>query len=345
MSPEQTVPLTVVTGFLGVGKTTTIHHLAAQRPPDQRWVVLVNEFGEVGIDGAILSDDGSLAVQELAGGCLCCAGDAPFQITLARALAELKPDRLLLEPTGLAEAGRIIDVLRQPPFCDQVDLRATITVVDPRHFDDPRIHRRSDWRSQVEVADVLIANRCDLADDAALRDFLSAAAALYPPKKKVLTTTEGRVDAALLDLAPRDLPPPPAALSDHDHGHRHGLHAPEVHDSTGRLSPRTLTRLTRRMWSGPDFSTCGWRIPPAKCLSHAAVSETVSDLRRAGAMRIKGVFHTDRGWKIVQADADGVRWRPTAWRSDSRLEVIVPASAVPDWAETEARLLRGAVQQ
>ena len=73
MSGMRKVPLTVVTGFLGVGKTTTLLQLARQRPPDERWVILVNEFGEVGIDGAILSEDSSLSVRELAGGCLCCA--------------------------------------------------------------------------------------------------------------------------------------------------------------------------------------------------------------------------------------------------------------------------------
>lgn len=334
----QKVPLTVVTGFLGVGKTTAIRHLARQRPPDARWVILVNEFGEIGIDGALLSDDGALAVRELAGGCLCCAGDAPFQVTLARALDELSPDRLLLEPTGLAETGRLIDTLRQPPFADRIALRATLTLVDPRHFDEPRIHRRSDWRSQVEAADVLIANRCDLADDDALRDFLSAAAELYPPKKSILTTTDGALDAALLELAPRDLPPPPPDLH-HDHDHDHGLHAPQIIEQTGRLSARAVSRLVRRMWSGPDFETCGWRIPPERVLSQRAVLAVVEQLRADGAMRIKGVFHTDRGWQVVQADADGVRWRPTAWRSDSRLEVIAPSGAVPDWSATEDALL------
>ncbi|MEL6343647.1 MAG: GTP-binding protein [Myxococcota bacterium] len=361
------VPLTVIAGFLGVGKTTTLLHLATQRPPDARWIILVNEFGEIGIDGAILSGDSGvggsgvggsgvggsgvggsgvggadLAVRELAGGCLCCAGDAPFQQTLARALDELSPDRVLIEPTGLAQAGQIIDTLRRPPFTSQVDLRATLTVVDPRHFGDPEFTRRGDWRSQIEAADILIANRCDLADDAALRTFLTDAAALYPPKKQILTTSHGQVDAALLDLDPRDVPLPPDELSHH---HAHGLHAPQIMEQTGRLSPKTVRRLTRRMWSGPDFSTAGWRIPPTTRLSAASVQRTVTDLLAAGVLRIKGVFFSERGWRVVQADIDGVRWSSTGWRGDSRLEVITTSDTPPDWSAVERSLLAGAEQQ
>ena len=105
----------------------------------------------------------------------------PFQVPLAQALARLTPDRLLLEPTGLAETGRLLDIIRQPPFSSLVDLRTTLTLVDPRHFSNPRIYRRKDWRSRLEAADVLIADRCDDDD---LKAFLSDAAELYPPKSR-----------------------------------------------------------------------------------------------------------------------------------------------------------------
>ena len=335
-------PLTVLTGFLGVGKTTAILHLARQRPPEERWVVLVNEFGEVGIDGALLADDGTLAVRELAGGCLCCAGDAPFQITLQRALDTLQPDRILLEPTGLAEAGRIVDTLRQPPFSERIALRATIGLVDPRHLSDARLTRRADWRSQIEIADVLVANRCDLASPADLQAFLAFAADLYPPKRQILTTTEGRLDAALLDLDPRALPPPPPDLHAHAHHPHHGLHETAVTEGTGALSPQTVRRLTRRQWAGPDFTTCGWQLPPEQVVPLAVAEQIVAQLRASPAvLRIKGVLQTDRGWRSVQADVDGVRWQPSAWRTDSRLEVIAAtahAADLPDWDRIEAAL-------
>ena len=328
MSPRR-VPTTVIAGFLGVGKTTTIAALAADRPPEARWVVLVNEFGELGIDGAILSE-GSLTVTELPGGCLCCAADAPFRITLSRVLAELSPDRLLIEPTGMASMDRLLDTL-DAEFSDRIDRRATLTLVDPRQFVDPAFSSRATYASQIEAADVLIANRCDVTDDATLREFLQLAAELYPPKQALITTAFGLLDPNLLTLDPR-----PAAPRAHL-GHHH------LHDHTDRISARLAGRLLRRQVSGPDFTTAGWQVPPERVLPMSGVSALLDTLRRdgplipGGAMRLKGVLHTDRGWQVVQADVDGLRWSRTAWRSDSRLELI--ASPQADIAGIEAALL------
>jgi len=334
--PSTRVPLTVIAGFLGVGKTTTILHLAKHRPPDARWIILVNEFGEIGIDGAILSTDPSLSVRELAGGCLCCAGDAPLKQPLLRAVNELNVDRVLIGPTGLAQAGQIIETLRQPPFSSQIKLQATLTVVDPRHFCEARYTRRADWRSQVEAGDILIANRCDQVDEFTLRNFLKEAAALYPPKQQILTTSHGQIDATLLDVDPRASQTPPASIH---HEHRHGLHAPVIKEQTGQLSPRTIERLTRRMWSGPDFSTYGWQIPAERVLLLRSVEATMRMLQQVGAMRIKGVFRTEKGWRVVQADVDGVRWNPTGWRGDSRLEIIASEEVLPSPEQIESTLL------
>ncbi len=312
------VPTTVVAGYLGAGKTTTIRALAAHRPAGARWVVLVNEFGELGIDGAILSD-GALTVAELPGGCLCCAADAPFRITLARVLDSLRPDHLLIEPTGMARLGTLLDTL-DGEFADRIDRRATLTVVDPRQFLDPGLSGRQSYASQVQAADVLVVNRCDLVDAATLRELLQVTADLYPPKQAIITTTQGEIDPALLLLDPR-----PAATRPHLGGHH-------LHDHTARIEARVADRLLRRQVSGPDFTTAGWQIPPDRVLSQARLTALLDALRRdgplipGGAMRLKGVVRTDRGWRVVQADADGVRWSQTAWRTDSRLELI----AAPD---------------
>lgn len=100
----------LITGFLGSGKTTSILHLLAQKPADEKWAVLVNEFGEVGIDGALLADSGAL-LKEIPGGCMCCVNGLPMQVGLNTLLRQGKPDRLLIEPTGLGHPKQILDIL------------------------------------------------------------------------------------------------------------------------------------------------------------------------------------------------------------------------------------------
>ena len=103
------IPTNLIMGFLGVGKTTAILDLLKQKPENESWAVLVNEFGKVGIDGAIFSAAGA-TVKEIAGGCLCCALAVPFQVAINRLLKEARPDRLLIEPTGLGHPKKVLDM-------------------------------------------------------------------------------------------------------------------------------------------------------------------------------------------------------------------------------------------
>ena len=125
------VPTNILTGFLGVGKTTTILNLLKNKPEKENWAVLVNEFGEIGIDGALMTDQGAL-IKEVPGGCMCCTAGVPMSVGIT-ALLRQKPDRLLIEPTEtesketldlfveamaeiLQQAEDDIDVLKKAPY-------------------------------------------------------------------------------------------------------------------------------------------------------------------------------------------------------------------------------------
>ena len=79
----------LITGFLGSGKTTTLRHLLANKPENEKWAVLVNEFGEIGIDGALLADTGAV-LKEIPGGCMCCVNGLPMQVGLNMLLQQAK---------------------------------------------------------------------------------------------------------------------------------------------------------------------------------------------------------------------------------------------------------------
>ncbi len=96
------VATNLITGFLGSGKTTFIKALLANKPAGETWAVLVNEFGEIGIDAGLMGQsDSGVVIREVPGGCLCCAAGVPTQVAVTQLLARAKPDRLLIEPPAL----------------------------------------------------------------------------------------------------------------------------------------------------------------------------------------------------------------------------------------------------
>jgi len=289
-------PCTVVTGFLGVGKTSSILHLFRGKPPNERWAVLVNELGEVGIDGPILAADG-VWVREIAGGCICCSAGLELQVALVRIFRDVKPERLLIEPTGVAHPATVLDVLRRPGLREVAEVRATITLVDPRHLANSRVRASEVWQDQTALADVLVANKLDLASPEDILAFRAFAAARWPPPQVVAEIERGALDPAWLDLRP----------------------GPEE---------KTMFRPLHL----PREETTGWGFvwPPEVEFDRSRLRDAVQDLVAghpalpAGLLRLKGIFRTSQGWSLVQADADAVRFTPSGWRSDSRVEVLAP---------------------
>lgn len=107
------VPTTIVTGSLGVGKTTALCNLVAKKPANEHWCIIVNEFGAVGIDAVALQSTAAaagntVAVKQIAGGCMCCAQSGVLLPAIAQIIRQTKPDRLLIEPSGLGHpAGKL----------------------------------------------------------------------------------------------------------------------------------------------------------------------------------------------------------------------------------------------
>ncbi|QDQ26882.1 GTP-binding protein [Chitinimonas arctica] len=337
---RQPVPVNLITGFLGVGKTTAIRRLLANKPADEYWAVLVNEFGEVGIDGAALSEaSDTLNVVEVPGGCICCTTSPMLRVSLTRLLQSRRPDRLIIEPSGLGHPAGIIDVLRDPFLAAVLDLRATITLVDPRHLDDSRYTSHEIWRDQLSLADVLVANKCDRADAAQIDRFQALAAAMFPPKLAVTTGCQGEFDPALLDATSNGV----------------GMTSKYVARVPPSLSARsgTRTRMPTALHAGPTVqyrdnhgdgqTSRGWLWDASQRFSAerlATLFQSLHDHTAFGlpaVQRAKGVFHTDHGWLLFNWVAGEASASEIAWRRDCRAELIV-ASRQADWATFEAAL-------
>ncbi|WP_051278944.1 CobW family GTP-binding protein [Chitinilyticum aquatile] len=338
------VPVNLVTGFLGVGKTTALMHLLAGKPAGEYWAVVVNEFGEVGIDGATLSTGADeLRVAEVPGGCICCTTSPMLRVSLTRLLRERRPDRLLIEPSGLGHPAGIVDLLRDPMLAKAFELRGVITLLDPAHVGDARYTGHETWRDQLQLADVVVLNKCDRADIAQIDAARALLAGLYPPKLAQCETSQGRFDAALLDIELYPERWPEVALPASS---QHRTIAPRQRRSQPESGPEVVASWpVQKMQSSLGSHSCGW-IFPAECQffsgALASLFESLSEsavLGLAGLSRAKGVFQTERDWyRFDWVDGyPGVQ--VSAYRRDSRCELIVDAEKAPDWGAFEAALL------
>lgn len=149
------IPVNIITGYLGSGKTTLLQKILLEK----KVAVILNEFGEIGIDGKIIEGK-NLDLIELSGGCVCCTLSGDFADAV-KELISRKPERIVIETTGVAEADTVVDGIRdiQGVFIDSV-----IAVADGHALVEfPRISKTG--ISQIEIANVVILNKIDLIED------------------------------------------------------------------------------------------------------------------------------------------------------------------------------------
>jgi len=217
------VPCTIVTGFLGAGKTTLIRHVLANAQ-GRRLAVIVNEFGDVGIDGEILKGCGNEAcpeenIVELANGCLCCTIADEFVPALDAILARDGVEHIVIETSGLALPKPLVQAFHWPAIKSRVTVDGVVVVVDGAALASGRVaddfdalarQRAADsalahddpveevFDDQIACADLVVLNKRDLIDAAGIAKAQAVIAGVLPRSVKVITVADGKVDQALL---------------------------------------------------------------------------------------------------------------------------------------------------
>lgn len=323
-APLHKIPTNIISGFLGSGKTTAINYLIANKPADERWAILVNEFGQVGIDESLMpAQEEGLFIRELAGGCICCALGPALTINLAMLLRKARPHRLLIEPTGLGHPAGIVDILQGISFADVIDLRATICLLDPAVLEQPDILRHPTFIDQLNLADVILLNRCDLSPASLCDEAESLSRNMFPPKQQVLRTEFGVFPLPLLDLAGDTSPShnSPAQKHshhkhEHEHEHEHGQHTP------ASVLAREPLPGQPQLLSGSDGEhySYGWKFHREDIFEFEAIRDLLDSLE--GMMRIKAAINIGHTWISYNRVFEDRTLLDLAWRRDSRFELI-----------------------
>jgi G3E family GTPase len=298
------VPVQIVSGFLGTGKTTAILAQLEARA-GERIAVIVNDFGEAALDEAALEASAPFRITSIPGGCVCCTAPEGFADALVAVLDEA-PDRLLIEPTGLARPQDLIDTIRRSPRRDDFELAPVVVLVDPAQLRAAETAPETSplLAEQAHVADVLVANRTDLCDAEDLAHFRKWAGEIWPGPLAVRETTQGR-------LPPGDLDWPAGE---------------------GMRSERRRTSTPRdhaRGHSTAGYRARSWKWSPEVVFSHPRLVAALRSLAagEAGAPleRLKGIFRTQEGVSRLEVSGGVLHDRLTSFRRDSRVDAIVRA--------------------
>jgi len=246
----QKIPVTVISGFLGAGKTTLVNHVLIHHTGANIGVI-VNEFGEVGIDGDLIVAD-EAALIEIRNGCICCTvrTDLVAGVKLLLDRRDLKLDRLIIETSGLADPAPVLQTfLADPDLLTRVELESVVTVVDAANF-----QRQIDdtiAREQIAFADLIVLNKVDLPAPNELAKLERDLRAINPVAAIIRTTNSEMAPDTLLGVSRFSLPhvlaiEPGILRDEHDHEHDHSITSCAV-ETSHALDPDRFNRWVNQL--------------------------------------------------------------------------------------------------
>jgi G3E family GTPase len=311
------VPTHLIGGPLGSGKTTLLKHLMKQRPDNEQWAILINEFGEVGIDAALLkTSDSGIQLAEIPGGCLCCVNGVPFQVGLGRLLRRVRPHRLFIEASGLGHPQDLLQQLAAPPWEGVLALQPLVMVLDaPKLVAGQSLVTAQ--QQALPLAGLVVLNK---AEHLLLHERASLADELLPIPS--IFCSQAQLPFAQVPLA--------AALP-------LNTKAPPIPHY--KALPAVMWRNTQdwhcHAQQQGDYNSIGWKIHPHIIFRFEAVRDWLCSFQW---QRAKGALHTEQGWFTFNGlDGNTGEWQASEWRQDNRLELIATAPLERDTLEHALR--------
>jgi G3E family GTPase len=282
----------LVAGFLGAGKTTLLRHVISWKEDMSDTVVIVNEFGDIGIDGSLLQGEGSDVI-ELTSGCICCTLAVDLTILLKSLWERFSPRWIIIESSGIADPTSIIALLQQAGIKEHIDFLKVITVLDADCWEVRGIMGQLFYH-QIETADIILLNKIDLLDKAIIKQYLEEMHETLP-ETQVVPTIHCKID--------------PESILRGAVGEEPGLHNYETASSNGQ---------------GIHASEAGFiafSFEDHRAMNEASFEQFIEELPWE-VFRIKGTVRYGDRTVFINYVGGKAEWTPWAGSHDTRLAFV-----------------------
>ncbi len=237
----------IISGFLGAGKTTFIKKLLKEAISDEQVVLIENEFGEIGIDGGFLKDSG-IEIREMNSGCICCSLVGDFGASLAEVLTQYKPDRIIIEPSGVGKLSDVMKAVIGVSADMDVELSSAVTIVDAAKCKMYMKNFGEFFNNQIENAGTIVLSRTDITDHSKIQKDVELIREKNQGASIITTPLDQLTGSQLLEIIEKKdtmlddlMAEVRASHEHHDHEHHHhdgecGCHDHEHHHHDGECS-------------------------------------------------------------------------------------------------------------
>jgi len=318
----------LIIGRLGSGKTSCILHLLQNKPENENWAVIVNEFGQIGIDAALLEPESTnnLSIKEIAGGCICCAAKTQLHVTLTTLIRQHRPDRILIEATGLGHPAGIVDLLRDEYLHKVININSIINVIDLTLFNntDEISGQRSAVNTEIflhqnQLADIVVLNKSDLVSETCIEKSNKYLHNIYPKKKKIISTTKAKIDLKWLTLIS-------------DISHKETIRTETSNNIQTRTETITYLNTTVECFFSDyeNLVSFGYILPANIIFDRKKTQDflnTITTDLQLNIIRLKAVLNCGRFWYGFNGVAQKLDTAESFYRRDNRIEFIIPADS------------------
>ena len=324
MITPKAVQTHIISGFLGAGKTTLLQQLLAQKPEGETWAILMNEFGQIGVDQQLLPQQKGYEVKELLGGCLCCTSQLPMQIALSRLIQEAQPDRLFIEPTGLGHPAQLLEQLTEPHWQSLIQMRALVTVVDGSRLHDSTWTQQHLYQDQLKAAQIVVVSHKDQMTETDLQALQKLKQEYLAYVQHWLSVEQGQVALEKIDLPYQGVKRQIQPLL-------------QLQKRLTDTAPRPEIKQLPYHYveSAQGYTVAGWKFSKRWQFDFYDLLDVLCELE--DWVRIKGIFNTNQGWMSFNFNPEQLNYKSGEENIDNRVEVITQTNR--DWTPFEDALL------